>query len=137
MIHKLIITTGCCEDSLKHKIVKLKFDYDYETFESFLKLKPTWQASGFETFKRDRGNHLFEKYVEVKFCPFCGVKTPEIELNQHAIDNFKIHDSDLDYCTVCEERNMCCNCLPPEFRWKPIGIDVDIPIIKNDNEDEE
>lgn len=111
------------------------FDFDFQTFESYLKLKPKWKALGFDSFSNDKSGYLHERHVEVKHCPFCGSKTPEIELNQYAIDNFKIHDSDLDYCTVCDNRNMCCTCLPPEFRWKPVGFDVEIPIIEVDDDE--
>lgn len=137
MIHHLTISTGCCPESNKHKVVRLMFDFDYETFESYGDLKPVWKSFGFDTFKNDRSGYKHEKHVNVNNCPFCGAKTPEIELNQEAIDNHKIHNGDLDYCAICDERNMCCRCLPPEFRWKPVGIDVEIPIIPNDEDDEE
>lgn len=134
MEHKLSISTGCCEESNKHKVVKLMFDIDFHTFESYLKMKPKWTAKGFKPSKYHE-DEFHEQHIEVSNCPFCGVKTPEIELNQYAIDNFKIHDSDLDYCTICNERNMCCQCLPPTFRWKPIGVDIEIPIIENNNDE--
>ena len=51
---------------------------------------------------------------------------PEIELNNKVNDG-DIHNGDEDYCDTCGERNMCCNCLPPQWRWKPVGYDIVIP----------
>ena len=30
----------------------------------------------------------------------------------------KITEGDEEYCRTCGERNMCCDCYPPEYRWK-------------------
>jgi hypothetical protein len=123
MNHKLLVTTGCCEDSIKYKAVRLAFDFDYETFTSYDDMKPKWTVRGFKEFKYD---YVSEAYVDVKFCPFCSKEVPEIELND-SVNNKSVHNGDLDYCGTCGERNMCCSCLPPEFRWKPVGYDVEIP----------
>ena len=124
MRDKLVITTGCCEKSIKHKAVRLSFDFDYETFTSYEDMKPIWTSRGFDEYKY---GYIDEKYVEVKYCPFCGVDLPEIERNESGSN--PIHNGDFDYCDTCGERNRCCNCLPPEFKWKPVGYDVEIPII--------
>jgi hypothetical protein len=126
--HRLV-TTGCCKESIEHKVVRLYFDVNYETFTSYDDLKPTWTARGFKNWTGNSSeNYYSEAYVDVKFCPFCGTKVPDIELN-NSVNKKEVHNGDLDYCETCGERNMCCECLPPEFKWKPVGYYVEIPII--------
>jgi hypothetical protein len=68
--------------------------------------------------------------MPVSSCPFCGTKVPDIELNPKA-KRKKIYNTDSgDYCETCKERSMCCACIPPEYRWKPIGVDVTFPPYK-------
>jgi uncharacterized protein with PIN domain len=39
------------------------------------------------------------------YCPFCGVNVPEIEINEDAVKNHKIHESeDMHYCDTCNEK---------------------------------
>ena len=135
MNHKLLITTGCCSNSLKHKVVRLSFDIDYDNFVPYSESKPIWVAKGFHEFESFGKSYITENYVEVKCCPFCGQSVPELEINDEAT-KLKIHDSDMDYCTTCDDRNMSCRCLPPEFRWKPVGVDVELPIIEQYDDEE-
>jgi hypothetical protein len=135
MNHRKVITTGCCDKSNVHKVVKLSFNRDFnaDLYFKYNKLKPVWTSLGFTLYKE----HIFESNVVVMYCPFCGVNVPEIEINEDAVKNHKIHESeDMNSCDTCNERNMCCECLPPEFRWKPVGIDIEIPINEFDDDDE-
>lgn len=132
--YKRLVTTGCCDKSNLHKVVILSFNRRYsDDVLRYSKLKPIWKSRGFIKYKEN----IFEDYIEVNLCPFCGVKVPEIEINEDVVKNHKIHESeDLNYCDTCGERNMCCECLPPEFRWKPVGVDVEIPISEYNADDE-
>ncbi len=123
-----LITTGCCDDSNKHKVVRLNFLKHYSCFELYSTLKPIWVSRGYDMYKyNDIDQFMVEAFIEVKFCPFCAKPTPEIVLNENTGDR-KIYDSDTgDYCETCTERSMCCTCLPAEFRWKPIGVDIILP----------
>lgn len=132
MNYNKVITTGCCDKSNLHKVVILSFESQYHMVSDneeddnhlYCKNKPVWKSKGFI----DHKGHILESYIKVEYCSFCGVKVPEIEINEEAVKNHKIHESeDMNYCDTCDERNMCCECLPPEFRWKPVGVDVEIP----------
>ena len=130
MNYKFQITTGCCYESLKHKVVTLNFKFDINLMGvPFVEQKPMWLAMG---YKHDNYG-ISESSVEVSCCPFCGIKVPDIEINNEALTK-KVHDSeDGDYCDTCGNRNMECNCLPPWFRWKPIGVNITLPNIENDD----
>ncbi len=131
MIYKYEITTGCCEAANTHKVVTLQFPFSIETMDTpYTELKPIWSSRGFQAFRGD--SSMMESAVEIKFCPFCAKSVPEIELNYNVKSN--IHDSDGDYCLMCDKRNMECRCLPPVFRWKPVGVEVELPIIEEDEE---
>ena len=140
MNHNKLITTGCCDKSNLHKVVTLSFNSQYDIIDNsdednhlYSKNKPVWKSKGFVNFRE----HILEGYIEVEYCPFCGTKVPEIEINEDVVKNHKIHESeDLNYCDTCGERNMCCECLPPEFRWKPVGVDVEIPMSDFVDDDE-
>ena len=114
------IVTGCCDDSKKYKTPHLSFDMSGRrgsSSEALLStLKPRWSVRARSTYDRDSSIE-FDENVEVRFCPFCGEKTPEIRPNTTI--KKKIYDTDSgDYCETCGERSMCCKCLPAEFRWE-------------------
>lgn len=133
MNYELTISTECCELAKTHKVVFLYFKRSFKEYqESFLRFKPIWVSNGFEYHKL--ADYMTQSLVQVNNCPFCGSRVPEIELNKIAIDNHLIHDSVGDYCRTCDKRNNECECLPPVFRWKPIGIELTIPKIDEDVE---
>jgi hypothetical protein len=109
----LLISTGCCKEAELHKSVYLYFKYSPETFETPYEGRvPTWVVGGHDPSG-------LTAVADAKCCPFCGAKTPEIELDTERIAIAKIHDSkDGDYCVTCKERNMACSCLPPWFKWR-------------------
>jgi hypothetical protein len=39
----------------------------------------------------------------------------------------------MHYCDIVRE--ICAVVLPPEFRWKPVGIDIEIPINEFDDDE--
>jgi hypothetical protein len=127
------VTPGCCEQSTLHKIPHLAFPSkrtDSSFDETLLsKRKPEWCIKAIFQYK-DLPDHEFESPMPVSSCPFCGTKVPDIELNPKA-KRKKIYNTDSgDYCETCKERSMCCACIPPEYRWKPIGVDVTFPPYK-------
>ncbi len=114
------LSPQCCDEAEKTKSIFLDF-VDKKDDVLHNKCKPVWSSFG-----------INEKYnclttFQVYYCPFCGQKVPEIELNDK-IGKSKIYNSDTgDYCKTCGERSMSCECLPPEFRWKPINKNVKLP----------
>lgn len=123
---------GCCVLSTKFKNPYLAFptNPDGNACDILLsKRKPEWCVKGIFKFD-DLPGREFESHIPVSHCPFCGTKTPEIEKNPKA-KRKKIYNTDSgDYCETCHERSMCCLCLPPEYRWKPVGVDVEFPPYK-------
>jgi hypothetical protein len=114
------VITGCCEGSKKFKAPCLAFLERNRYNVKRSSLTPKWCVKGIQTLKElypdTKSDEMFEVFVEINFCPFCGKKTPEIELNTKIK---KVFDTDSgDYCDTCKERSMCCKCKPAEFRWK-------------------
>lgn len=132
MHSKYTITTQCCEASNVHKAVFLDFSWEEaEDVESLTDIKPKWFVKGFS----DDLSSMHGSFIEAKFCPFCAKPVPEIEINKEAEkhDIFEMTDG---YCRTCGERNRACVCLPGQFRWKPVGKEVELPIRnKEDYED--
>lgn len=122
----LRVTPHCCDQSTLLKVSFLDFPWK-KGRNGFLKdRKPVWCVKAIGSLP-DSPIHQFEDPMEVKFCPFCGINLPEIELNNLA-KRKKIYNTDSgDYCESCKERSMYCNCLPAPFRWKPIGIELVLP----------
>ncbi len=126
-IYKFKLPLQCCEKAKSTKVVFLAFDEKYPhrpdddnadyTYKGY---KPVWSAM------ISHAEYDCSHRVEVYACPFCKKDVSDIELNPNAIDEH-IHDGDHDYCHTCSERLMCCDCLPPVWRWKSIGVDIDIP----------
>jgi hypothetical protein len=74
MNHRKVITTGCCDKSNVHKVVKHLIEI----------LTLTLNINKLNQFGLHWGllykEHIFESNVEVMYCPFCGVNVPEIEI---------------------------------------------------------
>jgi hypothetical protein len=126
-IKYLRVTPQCCEESTKYRTPHLEF----LEFDGFLKdMKPVWCVKALDTFD---GWRYFETDIEVKYCPYCGVCLPEVELNPLSLDK-EIYNTDSgDYCESCGERSMCCECLPASFRWMPVGKELVLPDNKKEN----
>jgi hypothetical protein len=124
------VTPKCCEESNKYRVPYLEFIRSKD--ESFLKdMNPVWCVKALDSFY----DRYFEVNIEVKYCPYCGISLPEIELNPLSLSKDKeIYNTDSgDYCESCGERSMCCECLPASFRWRPVGKELVLP----DNKKEE
>jgi hypothetical protein len=136
---EMIISTECCDKAKKHKAVYLDFPSKAGDYGSPYKdFKPIWSIKGFKTYREGTEyEYTIRGSVEVTFCPFCKKDVPELEINDEAI-KIGIHEGD-DYCEVCNERSAWgCQCLPPVFRWKPVGSTIILPIReKNDDDDDD
>jgi len=131
---KNIISTGCCEKANQFKTVYLDFDYEeHKQSDCHATLKPRWYSKGVQEIY-EGSNYFLISSVEVTFCPFCAKQVPEIERNKKAPKK-RIQNGDGDYCHTCDERLMSCDCLPPTFSWKPVGVEVFIPSPIKRNED--
>jgi hypothetical protein len=126
ILNKNLISPKCCTEVEKYKTVFLRYekdpmdDYKYEEdekgnplpFVGYKNMKPSWAA------KATSEEYSLEKWIGVEFCPHCGNKLPEIEMNLD-VDQEKLANQDDDYCNTCNKRNMECRCLPPWFAWMP------------------
>lgn len=125
MIEYLRVTPQCCSQSKESKVPYLEFKRENDSYMFLRDMKPVWCVKG--VYKYEHSEAQWEVSTEVKFCPFCGTNLPEIELNPLA-KNKSIYDTDSgDYCETCNERSMCCECLPAPFRWKPVGVELVLP----------
>lgn len=52
------------------------------------------------------------------FCPFCATALPKM-VRQNLVGVPVGNEADVDYCSSCHERIMCCICLPPTANWVP------------------
>lgn len=59
-------------------------------------------------------------HLNVKFCPHCGTKLPDVERLKEEELPGKIHVpvDDGNYCGTCEDRSGRCTCWPPEAAWR-------------------
>jgi hypothetical protein len=106
------ITPNCCDKAKETKTVRLGYYLkENESKCTWKKVKPKWYLIGDEFIY----DVHFNIKVEIDKCPFCGKELPDVELNDKKL---KIVDGDEEYCDTCGERHMCCNCYPPEYRWK-------------------
>lgn len=111
MKQDIFITPECCEKARTTYVVRLGL-YPRDTkYGEWKDIKPKWYLTGLEYYR----NKSYVLKVEIDKCPFCGELLPDLEINEN-IKN--IAEGDEEYCDTCGERNMCCNCYPPEFRWK-------------------
>ena len=54
----------------------------------------------------------------ISYCPFCGAKLPEVELDHNPSGKIYTLLDDGDYCGTCKERSMECNCRPPAAHYR-------------------
>ncbi len=141
--YNYVLSLQCCEEAKKSKVVFLAFgrgypaivenipdDPSYEgPYMTYKGHKPSWHSVGVSK------EYSCTEWVKVKCCPFCKTDVPDLEINPNAKEE-DVHEGDEDYCNTCGQRNRSCMCLPPEWRWKPVGFDIQIPEkIKEDEED--
>lgn len=109
------ITPMCCDKVKNTKVVRLGlYPGNNNRKGSWKNVKPKWYIIGDDFY---RGKH-WDKKIEIDKCPFCGEKLPDVILND---EKLSITEGDEEYCDTCGERHMCCDCYPPEYRWKPIN----------------
>ena len=108
------ITPNCCDKAKTTNVVKLGLYPENIKYGKWKKVKPKWYILGEEYFKRN----WYDIKIEINNCPFCLTELPDVELNTEF--DLKITEGNEEYCKTCNERNMCCECLPPEFRWRII-----------------
>ena len=54
----------------------------------------------------------------ISYCPFCGTKLPEVELDPKPDGKIYTLAYDGDYCGTCKERSMVCECRPPAASYR-------------------
>lgn len=104
------ITPNCCDKAKTTQTVRLGLYPDTVNYGEWKNIKPKWYIVGDEIY----GRQHFPTKVEILNCPFCNTILPDLEKS----DIKKITEGDEEYCRTCNQRNMVCDCYPPEFRWK-------------------
>lgn len=107
------LSPDCCQRIKETKVIFLHYFNDEvgDTIR-YKEEKPEWAITG-------RSNEFScDTCYKIEFCPFCLEKLPEIIINTK-IKPEQLHDGDGYYCGSCKERVRECDCLPPEFKWKP------------------
>jgi hypothetical protein len=132
MIRKFHLTPNCCNTVEEFKTIFLRYkdkpNFKYDEVQDkvvgdgYHNQKPTW------AIKAVSNKFNCETWIDASFCPHCGKSVPDIEHNPDTKD-VKFANNDDDYCKTCKKRNMECECLPPWFKWRPIGISIKIPKI--------
>lgn len=110
LVEALIPHPTCCEDA-KHL-----FAWCYTNDEGEVVGTPVWKQNFHQTFPLSRQPDTVFKAIH--FCPFCGVKLPE--LRRKAEPPPKVCETDGYYCFVCEERADCCYCCPEIGAWEVV-----------------
>jgi hypothetical protein len=61
-----------------------------------------------------------EPGVKVDYCPWCGSKLPELEVNPNPPSPLQTAHKPIDngYCATCDERHICCGCHPHTWAWR-------------------
>ena len=60
-----------------------------------------------------------EPGVRIDYCPWCGSKLPNLEVNPDPPSPLQTaHKPDDGYCATCDERHMCCRCHPYMWAWR-------------------
>ena len=105
------ITPICCDKAKTTQTVRLGLYPDTVKYGKWKKIKPKWYIEGEILL-----NHVWRcpTKVEILNCPFCNTILPDLEKSNLK----KITEGDEEYCRTCDQRNMNCECYPPEFRWK-------------------
>jgi hypothetical protein len=115
---------SCCDQGakfvgLRHESA-LFYDRSYKTAEEFLAhmraTPPLWtmHAESFATrwYRTDKVS------VRVSFCPFCGVKTPDVRLRKKPPTKICVVIDSGYYCDTCTKRLNECQCHLPERLWE-------------------
>lgn len=59
-----------------------------------------------------------EPGFQIYYCPWCGVKLPEVEINPDPPRPLQTaNDPDNGYCATCDERHVNCQCHPYTWAW--------------------
>ena len=107
------VTPNCCEESEQGIVFLVCPDSIYD---GDLSEKPTWRAL-FTNSKTE-----FRELSTVYFCPHCGKPLPDVEFKPDKNVKYVVMSQHCEgYCQTCGERLRCCECTPPEFRWKIIN----------------
>lgn len=87
--------------------------YDYCSPAAEDQRRPRWVMRCHNYFA---GHGMDE--VEVFYCPFCGVRLPEIEPNPKPPAKVFRLNAEETHCATCGKRPMCCQCHPEESLWR-------------------
>lgn len=79
-----------------------------------------WGLNGHSELYSSMNLELLQTLPEPKFCPFCATDLPKM-VRHNLMDAPVGNEADVDYCSYCHERIMCCICLNPTANWITAG----------------
>ena len=97
---QFVVTPACCPEMVRDKSVYLTLDNEG---------KPGWSLA--LAPYHERGSSVWNTQRKPKFCPYCSKSLPGIE-SRLGVTAPVFTTEDGDYCTTCNERCVCCICLP-------------------------
>ncbi len=115
MCREAYLTPSCCKPVQNFVAILLSFPWDSEYAGSpgwTLRLRHLEAAPGYHR------KHVRSAEDKPRFCPYCGAKLPEIELNPEPPKPLAVITDGGYYCDTCKERLIGCECYAPEFAWR-------------------
>jgi len=115
-----MITPQCC------KYAKTYITLRYESVEIYdrkflLNNHPYWKVRGCEMKKFNIS--VSARHDEIKFCPSCGSKMPNIQIVSKLPERFRTVEDGGYYCSTCNERLGNCQCTDPLEMWQTANND--------------
>ncbi len=110
-----MIIPQCCEYAKTY--ITLRYE-DAEIYDQdfLLNTPPYWKVRGCEM--KEFKNPSAVRYDEIKVCPSCEEKMPDIQLVFQLPEKFTIIEDGGYYCSTCNERLDSCQCTNPLEMWQ-------------------
>lgn len=90
-------------------------DGDVDAYMMYVtRTPPVWRISA-----RQNGDSGYNRFAQVSFCPFCGVRLPELRLRKTVLQTICVVVDGGYYCQTCEKRLIGCRCADPARLWEP------------------
>lgn len=117
MCREVYLTPECCKPVQNFVAIYLKFPWGSEDGDDS---SPEWELrlEHLEAAPGYGGDYTRRGPAKPLFCPYCGTKLPEIEINPKPPKPLAVITDGGYYCATCEERLMSCECFAPEFAWR-------------------
>jgi len=93
-------------------------DGQYEEPRAFFMFPPYWYVRG-SKLKSGEWSKYSNVDDEIRYCPYCGKKLPELELIPDIDETrFPLLVPGGEYCERCDDRAIACTCENPINAWR-------------------